>query len=494
MKEVFNMFTSDVTQTYDHLDASAEILIMLLGAFLLGCLLCWLLRQYLVNNTVKANNGYPDTRSETQATQAGNNNRKAQPNIAKKTSVRDSSQTISKKSTNTKPASNKRPSLHKNISDFKIINGITPNIENLLRDKNINSYSDLRDIDNKTLNEMLSSSVTNESTKQSVKTWSHQAALAAKGDWRKLSEYQDFIEQAMLSEKDISKASPENDDLQKIKGIGPQITKILNREGIHTFKQLRQADAETLKEHISNADKRFKNNQTSTWSHQASMAEKKQWKELAIYQEFMDDINIDSENLAATINKTSHTPDSLSLMGKNIDTSRKSTKNDKSFINDDFETSKSANPKSSSSDKLPLDSGSTIKKSTSIDHESTKKVEHKSSSKNKPSENKQNYNSIANKPSNNTQQNSDKSLKDDLKIIEGIGPKIEEVLNKAKIHTFSDLKQSNRDILKSLLNEAGPQYRMHEPETWPLQAEIAHNKEWDKLKEYQDFLSRGREE
>ena len=289
MKEEFNMFTSDITQTYDHLDATAEILIMLTGAFLLGCLLCWLLKQYLINNTVKANNGYPDTRREIQA---DNINRKSQPNVTKK-------------SANTKPVSNKQSSSHKNISDFKIINGITPNIEDLLRSKNINSYSELRDIDNKTLNEMLSSSVTNESTKQYVKTWSHQAALAAKGDWRKLSEYQDFIEQAVLSEKESSKASPENDDLQKIKGIGPQITKILNSKGIYTFKQLRQADAETLKEHISNADKRFKNNQTSTWSHQASMAEKKQWKELAIYQEFMDDINIDSENLAATINKKS---------------------------------------------------------------------------------------------------------------------------------------------------------------------------------------------
>ena len=52
---------------------------------------------------------------------------------------------------------------------------------------------------------------------------------------------------------------------------------------------------------------------------------------------------------------------------------------------------------------------------------------------------------------------------------------------------------SNRNTLKALLDAAGPQFRMHEPETWPLQAKMAFNNEWEKLREYQDFLMGGRE-
>ncbi|MBI1228390.1 MAG: hypothetical protein GC192_24360 [Bacteroidetes bacterium] len=81
---------------------------------------------------------------------------------------------------------------------------------------------------------------------------------------------------------------------------------------------------------------------------------------------------------------------------------------------------------------------------------------------------------------------------EDLKIIEGIGPKIESLLQGAGIHTLTDLSNASVEHLKEILLNAGERYRVHDPSTWPDQAQLAANGEMEKLKEYQDFLAGGR--
>ncbi len=75
---------------------------------------------------------------------------------------------------------------------------------------------------------------------------------------------------------------------------------------------------------------------------------------------------------------------------------------------------------------------------------------------------------------------------DDLKKIEGIGPKIEQLFNEGGIHTYADLAKADIEQLKEILNAAGSRYQMHDPTSWPMQAEMAANGEWDKLNEWQD--------
>ncbi len=76
--------------------------------------------------------------------------------------------------------------------------------------------------------------------------------------------------------------------------------------------------------------------------------------------------------------------------------------------------------------------------------------------------------------------------KDDLKIIEGIGPKIEKMLFDAKIFTYEDLKNQNPEKIKFILIHAGGErYKIHDPQTWPIQAELAYLGKWNELKEYQ---------
>jgi len=81
---------------------------------------------------------------------------------------------------------------------------------------------------------------------------------------------------------------------------------------------------------------------------------------------------------------------------------------------------------------------------------------------------------------------------DDLKKIEGIGPKISDILNKAGIYTFSNLSLTPTDRLRSILADAGNRYKSHDPETWPQQAGLAAAGEWDQLKSLQDQLDGGR--
>ncbi len=81
---------------------------------------------------------------------------------------------------------------------------------------------------------------------------------------------------------------------------------------------------------------------------------------------------------------------------------------------------------------------------------------------------------------------------DDLQIIEGIGPKIAELLRNAGIETWQQLSMTSPYRLREILDAAGPQYNTHDPETWPHQAALAADEKWDELKALQDELIGGR--
>lgn len=87
---------------------------------------------------------------------------------------------------------------------------------------------------------------------------------------------------------------------------------------------------------------------------------------------------------------------------------------------------------------------------------------------------------------------SDDSKVDDLKKIEGIGPKIAEILSEAGIKTFAELSKTDVEKIKEILEGAGSRYKMHDPTTWPQQAGLAATDKWDELKELQDNLKGGK--
>jgi predicted flap endonuclease-1-like 5' DNA nuclease len=81
----------------------------------------------------------------------------------------------------------------------------------------------------------------------------------------------------------------------------------------------------------------------------------------------------------------------------------------------------------------------------------------------------------------------------DLKIIEGIGPKIESLLRRSSIDTWKKLADADAEkISEFLVSEGGNKYKLHDPTTWSKQAQLAHDGKWKELKDLQDELLGGR--
>ncbi|HRK83098.1 MAG TPA: helix-hairpin-helix domain-containing protein [Saprospiraceae bacterium] len=83
-------------------------------------------------------------------------------------------------------------------------------------------------------------------------------------------------------------------------------------------------------------------------------------------------------------------------------------------------------------------------------------------------------------------------VKDDLTKIEGIGPKIAEIFATKGIATFADLSKAKPATLKTILDEAGSRFKMHDPTTWPAQAKLVAAGSWEKLQTMQDELKGGK--
>ncbi len=80
---------------------------------------------------------------------------------------------------------------------------------------------------------------------------------------------------------------------------------------------------------------------------------------------------------------------------------------------------------------------------------------------------------------------------DNLRRIEGIGPKISGILNDAGITTFAQLADTSVSQLQQILTDANLS-RISKPDTWPEQAQLAAAGDWDGLDQLQDSLKGGR--
>ncbi|MBD0851478.1 50S ribosomal protein L21 [Maribacter arenosus] len=78
---------------------------------------------------------------------------------------------------------------------------------------------------------------------------------------------------------------------------------------------------------------------------------------------------------------------------------------------------------------------------------------------------------------------------DDLKKVEGIGPKIAETLIAAGISTFAELAKSKPAKIAEIIADVRGN---HVTDTWPAQAKLAADGKWDELKKWQDELDGGK--
>jgi large subunit ribosomal protein L21 len=80
---------------------------------------------------------------------------------------------------------------------------------------------------------------------------------------------------------------------------------------------------------------------------------------------------------------------------------------------------------------------------------------------------------------------------DDLKKIEGAGPKAAEALVNAGYETFEKVANAKAEELSNVLSEASSRLAHIVTDTWPKQAKLAAEGKWDELKELQDRLDGG---
>jgi large subunit ribosomal protein L21 len=78
---------------------------------------------------------------------------------------------------------------------------------------------------------------------------------------------------------------------------------------------------------------------------------------------------------------------------------------------------------------------------------------------------------------------------DDLKKIEGIGPKIATTLVEAGIATYADLAKAKPEAISEIISDVRGN---HVTDTWPAQAKLAADGKWDELKKWQDELDGGK--
>ncbi len=80
---------------------------------------------------------------------------------------------------------------------------------------------------------------------------------------------------------------------------------------------------------------------------------------------------------------------------------------------------------------------------------------------------------------------------DDLKMIDGIGPKIAGILMQNGIKRFDQLAGTSLERLTEILTEAGI-IRISDPGTWAEQASLAAENDWEGLKNLQATFKGGR--
>ena len=81
---------------------------------------------------------------------------------------------------------------------------------------------------------------------------------------------------------------------------------------------------------------------------------------------------------------------------------------------------------------------------------------------------------------------------DDLKVIEGIGPKIEQMFHEGGIKTWKALSDTAVARCQEILDGGGNRYKVHDPASWPMQAKMCYEGKWPELAKWQDEHDHGK--
>jgi predicted flap endonuclease-1-like 5' DNA nuclease len=174
--------------------------------------------------------------------------------------------------------------------DLTLIAGIDDRTSDVLRAGGVTSFARLALMKVGRLQEILTEG--HPDSKADPTSWPHQAALAAGARWDELQAYQDELQgdtkpgpEGGLPERESPAGGrpPQPDDLERIEGIGPRISSLLNEAGITTFAELSSMAPERIREVLTEHGLRAPVN-PDTWPQQAALAAAAKWDELTSLQ------------------------------------------------------------------------------------------------------------------------------------------------------------------------------------------------------------------
>ncbi len=82
---------------------------------------------------------------------------------------------------------------------------------------------------------------------------------------------------------------------------------------------------------------------------------------------------------------------------------------------------------------------------------------------------------------------------DDLKIVEGIGPKIEKMFHAGGIKTWKELSETAVAKCQEILDGGGERYKVHDPASWPMQSKMCYENKWGELVKWQEEHDHGKQ-
>ncbi len=82
--------------------------------------------------------------------------------------------------------------------------------------------------------------------------------------------------------------------------------------------------------------------------------------------------------------------------------------------------------------------------------------------------------------------------RDDLTVIDGIGPKIADLCHGIGIRTWAELSTTEVSLLRTMLNDAGQRFKAHDPSSWPEQAALLAVGDWSEFRAFTAQLDGGR--
>ncbi len=236
----------------------------------------------------------------------------------------------------------------------------------------------------------------------------------------------------LVAAKAAGIAISKEDDFTAIEGVGPKINDLIHADGIHTFCELSRVESSRLQKILDKAGANFQMANPGTWPDQANLACNNRWPALKALQDILDGgIYPDaSADKGEATTKVSDNPEHIARISE---------------LEKQLESYKKG---------PELDTGLAKAAGFSV---------------------------------------SRNNGRDDFTVIEGIGPKINELIHNDSIHSFTALARTDVARIQKILDNAGSNFKLAKPATWPAQSNLAAGNQWEVLKAWQDILDGGEE-